>query len=116
MAETESLKEIIRTKLLSTQDNLMQANANLDIHGVLESLEILTECVVLLDSFESVSEQVFNFLMQAHNVLSRCRFRNTNIHRDTNERNTVGPVGRPSLNISKEQIEYLMIATFQSQK
>ena len=39
----------------------MQANANLDIHGVLESLQILTECVVLLDSFESVSEQVFNF-------------------------------------------------------
>ena len=39
--------------------------------------------------------------MQAHNV-----------HRDTNERSTVGSVGRPSLSSSKEQIEYLTDSNF----
>ncbi|CAB4005318.1 uncharacterized protein LOC110052433 [Paramuricea clavata] len=68
------------------------------------------ECVVLLDSFDRVSEQVFNFLMQAHDVLSR----NINIHRGINESrlNNVGSVGQPSFNISKEQIEYLMDCNF----
>ena len=108
-AETESLKEIIYDKLLSVRDRLMQAHADLDIHGVLEILEVLMECVVLLDSFDRVSEQVFNFLMQAHDVLSR----NINIHRDINEsRLNVGSVGRPSFNISKEQIEYLKVCNF----
>jgi hypothetical protein len=112
-AETESLKEIIYDKYYQVRDRLMQAHADLDMHGVLEILEVLMECVVLLDSFDRVSEQVFNFLMQAHDVLSR----NINIHRDINESrlNNVGSVGRPLFNISKEQIEYLMDATFQSQ-
>ena len=51
--------------------------------------------------------------MQAHDVLL-IRSRNVNNHREIGESrlNTVGTVGRPSFNISKEQIEYLMDCNF----
>ena len=113
MAETESLRESIHSKLISLRDNLVQAHADLDIPGVLESLEVLMECVILMNSFDSVSEQVFNFLMQAHDVLS-IRLRNINIHGEISESrlDTVASAGRPSFNISKEQIEYLMDCNF----
>ena len=109
MVETESLRVSIHSKLISLQDNLVQAHADLDIPGILECLEVLMECVILMDSLDSASVQVFNFLMQAHDVLS-IRLRNINIHGEASESrlDTVASAGRPSFNISKEQIEYLM--------
>ena len=121
MAETESegesLREMIHSKILYVRDCLNQADVDLDVQGVLEIVDVLMQCVVLLDSFENVSEQVWNSLMQARDLLSR----NTNIQRDTShttERSTnaVGTAGRPSFYISKEQIEYLMIATSQLER
>ena len=117
MAETESegesLREMIHSKILYVRDCLNQADVDLDVQGVLEIVDVLMQCVVLLDSFENVSEQVWNSLMQARDLLSR----NTNIQRDTShttERSTnaVGTAGRPSFYISKEQIEYLMVCNF----
>lgn len=110
MAETESetLREMIQSKLLSVRDRLIQDDIELDIQAILEVVDVLLQCVVLLDSFERVSEQVFNYLTQARDVLSR------SIHRNTTEcrLNDVGTAGRPSFNISKEQIEYLMDCNF----
>ena len=57
--------------------------------------------VALLDSFETVSENVMRSLMQAHNLLSR----NTDDIRGNNNQaqlnNGTGSVGRPSLIISR---------------
>ena len=73
---------------------------------------MLMQCVVLLDSFETVSENVMRCLMQSYNLLSR----NTNDIRRINNQaqlnNSTGSVGRPSLNISREQVEYLMESNF----
>ena len=70
------------------------------------------QCVVLLDSFETVSENVMCYLMQAHNLLSS----NTNdIRRNNNQAQVndgTSSVGRPSLIISREQVEYLMDCNF----
>lgn len=70
MAEIKCLRKSIHSKLIFLHDNVVQAHADSDIPGILESLEVLMACVILLDSFDSVPEQVFNFLMQAHGVLS----------------------------------------------
>ena len=121
MAETESegesLREMIHSKILYVRDCLNQADVDLDVQGVLEIVDVLMQCVVQLDSFENVSEQVWNSLMQARDLLSR----NTNIQRDrshTTERSTnaVGTAGKLLFYISKEQIEYLMIATSQLER
>ena len=65
-------REIVLRKLLSVGQLLTQtSNNDLDIPSVLETIETLMQCVVLLDSFETVSENVMRCLMQAHKLLSR---------------------------------------------
>ena len=107
-------REMIHRKLRSVEQLLTQQTSNnlLDIPSFLETIETLMQCVVLLDSFETVSENVMRCLMQAHNLLSR----NTDDIRGNNNQaqlnNGTGSVGRPSLIISREQVEYLMECNF----
>ena len=109
-----NLREMAYRKLCSVEQLLTeQANNNLlDIPSFLETIETLMQCVVLLDSFETVSENVMCCLMQEHNLLSR----NTNdIRRNNNQAQVndgTSSVGRPSLIISREQVEYLMDCNF----
>ena len=118
MAENDvdnlNLRELIHGKLRSVEQLLAQQTRNnlLNIPSILETIEMLMQCVVLLDSFETVSENVMRCLMQSYNLLSR----NTNDIRRINNQaqlnNSTGSVGRPSLNISREQVEYLMECNF----
>ena len=68
-----NLREMIHRKLRSVEQLLTQQTSNnlLDIPSFLETIETLMQCVVLLDSFETVSENVMRCLMQAHNLLWR---------------------------------------------
>ena len=109
-----NLREMVYRKLCSVEQLLTEQTNNnlLDIPSFLETIETLMQCVVLLDSFETVSENVMCCLMQAHNLLSR----NTNdIRRNNNQAQLydgTSSVGRPSLIISREQVEYLMDCNF----
>ena len=100
-------------KLLSVGQLLPQTgNNDLDIPSVLETIEMLMQCVVLLDSFETVSENVTCCLMQAYNLLSR---NSNDFRRNDNQTqlsNGTDLVGRPLLIISNEQVEYLMGCNF----
>ncbi len=82
-----------------------------DIQGILELLQQILQGVVLLDSVKRVSEEVFNCLSRAHNVLSR-----DNIGSCANANVSTGSVGRPSFETSKEQIEFLLDCNFKVQE
>ncbi len=109
-----NLRELIHRKLHSVEQLLAQQTHNnlLNIPSILETIEMLMQCVVLLDSFETVSENVMRCLMQSYNLL----LRNTNNIRRINNQaqlnNSTGSVGHPSLNISREQVECLMECNF----
>ena len=109
-----NLRELVYRKLLSVEQLLTQQISTnvVDIPSFLETIETLMQSVILLDSFETVSENVMHCLMQSYNLLSR----STNDTRRNNNQaplnNSTGSVGRPSLIISKEQIEYLMECNF----
>ena len=109
-----NLRELVYRKLLSVEQLLTQQISTnvVDIPSFLETIETLMQSVVLLDSFETVSENVMHCLMQSYNLLSR----STNDTRRNNNQaplnNSTGSVGRPSLIISKEQIGYLMECNF----
>ena len=108
-----NLREMVYRKLCSVEQLLTEQTNNhlLDILSVLETIETLMQCVVLLDSFETVSENVMCCLMQAHNLLSS----NTNDIRRNNQAQVndgTSSVGRPALIISREQVEYLMDCNF----
>ena len=119
MAETAideddlNFRELVYRKLCSKQELLTQQTNDLDIPDVLETIEMMMECVVLLDSFERVSENVIGCLIEAYNVLSR-NTHSRDTQSDTNQiqLNTASSGGRPSFNISKDQIEYLMHCNF----
>ena len=66
-----NLREMVYRKLCSVEQLLTEQTNNnlLDIPSFLETIEMLMQCVVLLDSFETVSENVMCCLMQAHNLL-----------------------------------------------
>ena len=109
-----NLRELVYRKLLSVGQLLTQQISTnvVDIPSFLETIETLMQSVVLLDSFETVSENVMRCLMQSYNLLSRST---NNTRRNNNQallNNSTGSVGRPSLIISKEQIEYLMECNF----
>ena len=109
-----NLREMVYRKLCSVEQLLTEQTNNnlLDIPSFLETVETLMQCVVLLDSFETVTENVMCCLMQAHNLHSS----NTNdIRRNNNQAQVndgTSSVGRPSLIISREQVEYLMDCNF----
>ena len=105
--ENETLREMIRSQLLAVRDRLNRHNVDLDIQDTLDVVDQLMQFVVLLDSLERVSEQVFDSLIQARDALSRSTHRNT-----TEPRFNVGSVGRPSFDIPREQIEYLLDCNF----
>ena len=68
-----NLRDIVHRNLRSVEQQLTQQISNnlLDIPSVLETIEMLIQCVVLLDSFETVSENVMRCLMQAYDLLLR---------------------------------------------
>lgn len=108
MVDAESLREMIHCELLAVRDRFNQDNTDLDVQGILEVVDELMHCVVLLDSIKRVSEQVFKCLIQECDVLSR------NTNRDISKRgsNDITSAGRPSFDIRKEQDEYLLDCNF----
>ena len=105
--ESETLREMIHDQLLSVRNRLIHDDVDLDIDGILEAVDMLMQSVVMLDSFERVSEDVFTYMMRARDALSGFNYRNTTEHRLN-----LGAVGRPSFDISKNQIEYLLECNF----
>ena len=105
--ESETWREMIHDQLLSVRNRLIHDDVDLDIDGILEAVDMLMQSVVLLDSFERVSEDVFTYMMRARDALSGFNYRNTTEHRLN-----LGAVGRPSFDISKNQIEYLLECNF----
>ena len=71
MSSAASLRGVIQNELISLKDFLLRVDLECDIQGILELLQQILQGVVLLDSVERVSEEVFNCLSRAHNVLSR---------------------------------------------
>ena len=74
MAECETsqasdLREIIHRKLLSVGERLAQPDSECDVQSILEIVDKIMQCVVLLDSIENVSENVFSCLIRSYDVL-----------------------------------------------
>ena len=93
--ESETLREMTNDQLLSVRNRLIHDDVDLDIDGILEAVDMLMQSIVLLDSFERVSQDVFTYMMRARDALSGFD-RNTTEHRLN-----LGAVGRPSFDIKK---------------
>ena len=106
--ETQTLREMIRWRISEVRDRLNWCYVNLEMQDVLEVVHELIQYVVLLDSFEMVSEQVLNYLIHARNTLSMESIRATFEYESCD----IANAGRPSLIIGKEQIEYLLDCSF----
>ena len=101
--ETQTLREMIRWRILEVKDRLNWCDVNLEMQDVLEVVDELIQYVV-----ERVSEQVLNYLIHARNTLSRESIRATFEYESCD----IANAGRLSLIIGKEQIEYLLDCSF----
>lgn len=107
------LKYVLYSELLSLSCLLQNENGDLDIEYARERVEDMPRHAVLLDSISRVSECVFSSLFEARDLLVEAQ--NVNLPSNTSVV-TTGRVGRPSYEISKEQLEFLIDCNFKIQE